>query len=140
VVASSCAGRVVVDAFDQVDGNAARRRLGLYRLGFQLLRADGSPAPGFAEPRVQIEFDRLPTARDAVKIAYADKSGITVYGSDATHFFYELTNNVLHGRASAGAWDSSELPAGDYTLRIFAADLAGNVAQENRDLAVTVER
>ena len=23
-----------------------------------------------------------------MKIAYADKSGITVYGSDATHFFY----------------------------------------------------
>jgi DNA-binding beta-propeller fold protein YncE len=132
--------RVVVDAFDQVDGNAARRRLGLYRLGFQLLRADGSPAPGFAEPRVQIEFDRLPPQRDAVKIAYADKSGITVYGSDATHFFYELTNTVRNGRASAGAWDSSELPAGDYTLRVLASDFSGNVANTNRDLAITVER
>ncbi|HEX8163461.1 MAG TPA: NHL repeat-containing protein [Pyrinomonadaceae bacterium] len=132
--------RVVVDAFDQVDGNAARRRLGLYRLGFQLVNADGSPAPGFAQPRAQIEFDRLPPQRDAVKIAYADKSGITVYGSDATHFFYELTNTVRHGGAFAGAWDSSELPAGDYTLRVFAADFAGNVATANRDLAIRVER
>lgn len=132
--------RVVVDAFDQVDGNAARRRLGLYRLGFQLLGADGAPAPGFAEPRAQIEFDRLPPRRDAVKIAYADKSGITVYGSDATHFLYELTNTVRHGRASVGAWDSSELPAGDYTLRVFASDFSGNVAMANRDLAITVER
>jgi sugar lactone lactonase YvrE len=132
--------RVVVDAFDQVDGNAARRRLGLYRLGFQLLGADGSPAPGFAEPRAQIEFDRLPPQRDAVKIAYADKSGITVYGSDATHFFYELTNIVRHGRASVGAWDSSELPTGDYTLRVLASDFSGNVATNNRDLAITVER
>jgi sugar lactone lactonase YvrE len=132
--------RVVVDAFDQVDGNAARRRLGLYRLGFQLLGANGSPAPGFAQPRAQIEFDRLPPRRDAVKIAYADKSGITVYGSDATHFFYELTNTVRHGRARVGAWDSSELPAGDYTLRVFASDFSGNVATNNRDLAITVER
>jgi sugar lactone lactonase YvrE len=132
--------RVVVDAFDQVDGNAARRRLGLYRLGFQLLRADGAPAPGFEEPRAQIEFDRLPPGRDAVKIAYADKSGITVYGSDATHFFYELTNAVRRGSAFARAWDSAELPAGDYTLRVFAADFAGNVATANRDLAITVER
>ena len=131
--------RVVVDAFDQVDGNAARRRLGLYRLGFQLLRADGSPAPGFDEPRAQLEFDRLPPQRDAVKIAYADKSGITVYGSDATHFLYELTNTVRHGRASAGAWDSAELPAGDYVLRVFASDFAGNFATANRDLAITVE-
>ncbi|HEX8423618.1 MAG TPA: hypothetical protein VF634_09405, partial [Pyrinomonadaceae bacterium] len=36
--------RIVVDAYDQVDGNQARRRLGLYKLGYQLLRADGSPA------------------------------------------------------------------------------------------------
>ena len=132
--------RVVVDAFDQVDGNAARRRLGLYRLGFQLLREDGSPAPGFAEPRVQIEFDRLPPQRDAVKIAYADKSGITVYGSDATHFFYELTNTVRGGRAGVGAWDTSGVPAGDYTLRVFAADFSGNVAATNRDLSIRVER
>ena len=131
--------RVVVDAFDQVDGNAARRRLGLYRLGYQLLRADGSPAPAFAEPRAQMEFDRLPPQRDAVKIAYADKSGITVYGSDATHFLYELTNTVRHGRASVGAWDSSELPAGDYVFRVFASDFAGNFATANRDLAITVE-
>ncbi|MCA1642264.1 MAG: gluconolaconase, partial [Acidobacteria bacterium] len=132
--------RVVVDAFDQVDGNAARRRLGLYRLGFQLLRADGTPAHGFEEPRVRLEFDRMPPERDAVKIAYADSSGITVYGSEATHFFYELTNVVCHGRAGAGGWDSSELPAGDYTLRVFAADYSGNVATANRDLAITVER
>ena len=74
--------RVVVDAFDQVDGNQPRRRLGLYRLGYQLLHADGTPAPGFEQPRVQIEFDRLPPDREAPKIVYADESGITVYGSD----------------------------------------------------------
>jgi hypothetical protein len=37
-----------------------------------------------------------------------------------------------------GAWDTGELPPGDYTLRIFAADMRGNVASANRDVAVTV--
>jgi sugar lactone lactonase YvrE len=132
--------RVVVNAFDQVDGNAARRRLGVYKLGYQLLRADGALAPGFNEPRVTVEFDRLPSERDAVRIAYADKSGITVYGSEATVFLYELTNIVRHGRTAAGLWDTTELPAGDYTLRVIIADFSGNVATANRDVQITIER
>jgi hypothetical protein len=132
--------RIVVDAFDQVDGNQARRRLGLYRLGYQLLLPDGAPAPGFERPRVQIEFNRLPPGDEPTKIAYADESGITVYGSKQTRFLYEVTNTVRDGRASRGAWDTGELPPGDYTLRIHAADFSGNEADANRDLPVTVER
>ncbi|HEY0099921.1 MAG TPA: hypothetical protein VGB76_13315, partial [Pyrinomonadaceae bacterium] len=131
--------RIVVDAYDQVDGNQARRRLGLYKLGYQLLRADGSPAPGFPEPRVQLEFDRMPPHREAVKIAYADESGITVYGSKSTRFLYELTNIVRHGRAARSAWNASELPAGDYTLRILAADFHGNEATDGRDVEIRIE-
>lgn len=130
--------RIVVDAFDQVDGNQPRRRLGLYKLGYQLLLPDGSPAPGFAEPHVQIEFDRLPPDREAPKIAYADESGITVYGSSETRFLYEVTNTVRHGRAERGLWDTAALPPGDYTLRILAADFAGNEADANRDVPITV--
>lgn len=130
---------IVVDAYDQVDGNAARRRLGLYKLGYQILKADGTPAPGFDEPRIQIEFDRLPPDRDAVKIAYADRSGITVYGSAATKFLYVVTNTVRDGRVAEGVWKTSELPPGDYLLRILAADFAGNQATDGRDLPVTVE-
>ena len=132
--------RIVVDAYDQVDGNQARRRLGLYKLGFQLLKDDGSPAPGFDEPRVMIEFDRLPPGPDAPKIAYADESGITVYGSERTRFLYEATNTVRNGRASRGVWDTSELPTGNYTLRVLAADFSGNVAEANRDVPITIER
>lgn len=130
--------RVVVDAYDQVDGNQARRRLGLYRLGYQLLSPDGAPAPGFERPRVTIEFNRLPPGDEAPKIAYADESGITVYGSRQTRFLYELTNTVRDGRAVRGAWDTSELPPGDYTLRVIAADFNGN--ETTHDLPVTVER
>jgi sugar lactone lactonase YvrE len=132
--------RVVVDAYDQVDGNQPRRRLGLYRLGFQLLRPDGSPAPGFDQPRITIEFDRLPPGSDAPKVAYADESGITVYGSRQTRFLYELTNTVRAGRAERGIWDTSELPPGDYTLRVLATDFAGNEAEADRDVPVTIER
>ena len=132
--------RIVVDAFDQVDGNQARRRLGLYRLGYQLLLPDGGPAPGFDGPRVTIEFNRLPPDREAPKIAYADESGITVYGSKQTRFLYEVTNTVRDGRAERGAWDTAELPPGDYTLRIHASDFSGNEAADNRDLPVTVVR
>jgi sugar lactone lactonase YvrE len=132
--------RIVVDAYDQVDGNQPRRRLGLYKLGYQLLLADGSPAPGFERPRIGIEFNRLPSGPDAPKIAYADESGITVYGSKQTRFIYELTNTVRDGRASRGAWDTSELTPGDYTLRVIAADFAGNEANANRDVLITIER
>lgn len=130
---------IVVEAYDQVDGNAARRRLGLYKLGYQILRADGTPANGFNEPRMTIEFNRLPSDRDAVRIAYADASGITVYGSSVTRFLYVITNTVRDGRASTGTWHASELPAGDYILRIFAADLAGHEASAGRDLLISIE-
>lgn len=42
--------RIVLDAYDQVNGNRPSRRLGLYRAGFQLLLPSGEPAPGFDRP------------------------------------------------------------------------------------------
>jgi hypothetical protein len=132
--------RIVLDAYDQVNGNRQTRRLGLYRAGFQLLLPSGEPAPGFEQPRVGIEFNRLPPGGEAPKIAYADSSGITVYGNKETRFLYELTDTVRDGHAARGLWDTSELPPGDYTLRVLAADFSGNQADANRDAAVTIER
>lgn len=80
---------VVLDAWDQVDGNLPRRRLGLYSLAFQWLHADGTPVTGFEQPRSVIEFSRLPDD-DLVKTVYADKSGITVQGNAETHFRYAI--------------------------------------------------
>ena len=130
--------RIVVDAFDRTNMNAERRRLGLYRLGYQVLKTDGSPAPGFEKPRITILFNRLPGDREATKVAYADESGITVYGSKTTRFLYEVTNTVRDGRAARGVWDTSQLPKGEYILRIIAADFSGNEAQEGRDVQVSV--
>ncbi len=130
--------RIVVDAHDRTNFNAERRRLGLYKLGYQVLKADGTPAPGFEQPRVTIVFDRLPPDREATKVAYAAESGITVYGSKTTRFLYEVTNTVRDGRAATGVWDTTQLAKGDYVLRIIAADYSGNEVQEGREVLITV--
>ncbi|HEX7332885.1 MAG TPA: hypothetical protein VF290_15380 [Pyrinomonadaceae bacterium] len=131
--------RIVVDAFDRTNMNPDRRRLGLYKLGYQVLNADGTPAPGFNEPRINLLFNLLPAGREATKVAYAAESGITVYGSKTTRFLYEVTNTVKDGRAAPGVWDTSQLPKGDYVLRIVAADYSGNEAQGGRDVLVRVK-
>jgi sugar lactone lactonase YvrE len=130
---------IVVDAYDQNDGNLARRRLGLYKAGYQILHADGTSAPGFEQPLVNIEFNRLPPDRESVKLAYAGSSGITVYGNAVTRFLYQVTNTVRDGRAKTGSWQPADLPPGDYLIRILAADYVGNEAKQGRDLAITIE-
>lgn len=130
--------RIVVDAFDRTNFNSARRRLGLYLLGYQVVKADGTAAPGFEQPRITQIYDRLPPDRESTKVAYADQSGITVYGSETTKFFYEVTNWVRDRRANRDVLDTTKLPPGDYVLRIIARDYNGNEAQEGRDLLITV--
>ncbi len=125
--------RIVVDAWDQVDRNLPRRRLGLYALGYQVLHDDGTPVAGFEVPRMTIDFQRLPSD-DAVQVAYAPGSGITVHGSAVTRFRYSVTNTVRDGAWSEGAWRVGELPPGDYRLRITARDASGNEAQGRSEL------
>jgi hypothetical protein len=130
---------IVADAWDQMDGNEARRRLGIYRIGYQLLHADGSPAQGYEQPRITQLYDQLPRNRDAVKFAYAPSSGITVYGSKATRFAYTVTNRLEHGQVTPGVWRIADIAPGRYILRIHAADYAGNTATEGRDLPLVIE-
>jgi hypothetical protein len=127
---------VVVDAWDQVDGNEPRRRLGLYRLGYQVLNRDGSPAAGFEVPRETIRFDRLTESSEA-RVIFASGSGIPFYRGGSTRFLYVVTSTLRDGIAATGTWDTDTLPPGDYTLRILAADINGNEAMANRDLAIT---
>jgi sugar lactone lactonase YvrE len=127
--------RVVVRAYDQMDGNAARRRLGLYQLGYQVLDADGRPAQGFAEPRWTISFESLPDNDSrAVPVAYAEGSKAGATGE--TIFAYVVTNVVRDRSATEDFWHTSTLPEGDYILRVFAADFFGN--KTTRDIAVRV--
>jgi sugar lactone lactonase YvrE len=128
--------RIVVEAWDQVDRNERRRRLGVYSLGYQVLRKDGTPLEGDEKPRTTIVFDRLPQTPGAGGLAYAEGSGITAYGNRTTRFRYLVTNEVRGGEAIEGWWNAGALAPGDYRLRIVAKDEAGNTA--TRDVAVRV--
>lgn len=131
---------VVVDAWDQADGNRPSRRLGLFSMGYQVLRPDGSPIPGFETPRETLRFDRLDANPDAASLIYAPGSGIPFYRGGRTRFLYRVTNTLRAGAVSPGLFDTTSLPAGNYTFRVWAADVRGNVAMANRDVSITVVR
>jgi hypothetical protein len=124
--------RVVVRAFDRMDGNPERRRLGVYRLGYQVLNRDHSAV---TEVNWSISFDRNPSP-EAVKFAYAvgSKSGAT----GETIFRYIVTNKVSGEAFSEGFLDPAQFAAGEYVLRVFAADYFGNTT--SRDIEIEVAK
>ena len=122
--------RIVVKAFDQVDGNNERRRLGLYRVWYQLFRGD---APVSTGPDSGIKFDRTPP-NDAVKFVYANGSHSGATGE--TIFNYIATNSVEADTYREGFLDPSQLESGPYILRAFAADYFGNTT--TKDLSIEV--
>jgi DNA-binding beta-propeller fold protein YncE len=132
--------RVVVDAWDQADGNRPNRRLGLYALGYELLMPDGTPVQDFEGTRETLVFDRMPLDREAPRLVYAAGSGIPFYGNRRTRFLYSVTSTFRDGRATDGLLDTTRLTPGDYTLRVRAVDFSGNEAARNRDLLIAVVR
>jgi hypothetical protein len=130
--------QIVVDAWDQSDGNRPERRLGLYGVGYQVLHAGGSPVAGFEHPLETQRFDQLLSDPAAAAIVYAPGSGIPFYGERRTRFLYRATSTLRAGAAARQFWDTSQLPPGDYIVRVWATDIRGNVAKENRDVPVTV--
>ena len=123
--------RVVVDAWDQADGNRPGRRLGLYALGYQVLMPDGIPVRGFEAPLETIRFDRLTPDPAAAQLVFAPGSGIPFYGRRVTRFLYTVTNTLLDGVASESFWDTTLHPPGAYVLRAWAADFHGNHAHQD---------
>ncbi len=98
--------RIVVEAYDRMDDSPPRRRLGVYRLGYQVLSADGTPTLEFVQPHIAITFDRLPPAADAPPSLYAPGSGIPFYGTRTTRYRYLVTSRVdagHRGRVAMGA-------------------------------------
>jgi sugar lactone lactonase YvrE len=129
--------QVVVDAWDQADGNRPNRRLGVYALGYQVLHGDGRPVAGYEDAIETIRFDRLADP-DASRLVYAPGSGIPFYGQRRTRFLYIVTNTFRDGVATEGVWDTSQLAPGDYILRVKVSDIRGNEARQRRDLPVRV--
>ncbi len=128
-----------VTAYDRVDGNGATRKLGLYRAGYQLLTESGAPVKGFEQPLINIEFNRLPADANAVKIIYAEGSGISAYGTP-TKFKYVVTSRARDGEVQEGHLQTSGLAPGNYLLKIIAADFSGNAASgKETELAITIK-
>jgi NHL repeat len=122
--------RIVMRAYDQVDGNAGRRRLGLYQAGYQILRPDHSP---LADIQWTIRFDRLPDPR-SIRLVYADgsKSGAT----GETIFNYTVTNRVDGDTYREDYFDPDALAPGIYLIRVFAADYFGNTSYLDNQVEV----
>ena len=118
---------IVVTAYDQVDGNKKSRKLGLYRVGYQLLHPDGSPVKGFEQPLINIEFNRLPADEESVLKVYAEGSGVSAYGTP-TKFKYVVTNRVRDGDSRQGWLRTSRFTPGNYILKVIAEDYSGNRA------------
>ena len=129
--------RIVVDAFDRTNMNPDRRRLGLYKLGYQVLKADGTPAPGFDEPRINILFNRLPRI---------EKRRRCVCGREWNHSLRQQDDAVsLRSDEHGSRWARSAGRLGYNAVaerRLCAADHRGglfrNEAQEGRDVLITV--
>ncbi|MBI3650659.1 MAG: SMP-30/gluconolactonase/LRE family protein [Acidobacteria bacterium] len=130
---------IVVTAYDRVDGNNQSRKLGLYQVGYQLLNANGTPVKGFEQPLINIEFNRLPATDEAVKLVYAEGSGISAYGTPTT-FKYVVTNRVRDGEARRGLLRTALFTKGNYIVKVIAEDYAGNrVVGKATELAITIE-
>jgi DNA-binding beta-propeller fold protein YncE len=124
--------RIVVRAFDRMDGNPERRRLGVYRVGYQVLNGNGSAR---TDIDWTITFDRNPSW-EAVKTVYArdSKSGAT----GETIFNYIATNRLKPDSFSEDFLDVSKFEPGNYTVRVLAADFFGN--QSFKDIQIEVIR
>lgn len=122
--------RVIVRAYDRVDGNLDRRRLGVYRLGYQIFK-DGLPV---SDVNWTIDFNRMPP-NEAAGFVYApgSRSGYT----PDTVFDYIITNRVNGDGFGEGFIDPGTLGNGLYTLRAFAADFFGNTAAKDISFEVS---
>lgn len=130
---------VLVTAYDTIDGNHTSRKLGLYRVGYQLLDDEGRAIRGFEEPLVNMEFNRMPPGDESVFLIYGPGSGVSAYGTP-TKFKYIATNRVRDGRARDGFLRTQNLAPGNYIIKAFAEDYAGNRAGGgSTELKITVE-
>lgn len=122
--------RIVVTAYDRMDGNPERRRLGVYSLGYSITRTDGSPA---SDEMTTIRFDKNPP-NSAIGLVYdrGSRSGAT----GTTTFRYIVSNFAVGEKVAESFADLSSLSPGKYFIRTFATDRDNN--RTNRDLLIEI--
>lgn len=124
--------RIVVRAFDQMDGNSNRRKLGVYKIGYQILNDDETPVQNI---NWTISFERMPEP-ESVRFVYAkgSQSGYT----PQTIFNYIASNEVSGSVFRENFFDPNSLAEGRYILRAFAADFFGNLT--SKDIKIEVSK
>ena len=116
--------RVVVRAFDQMDGNPERRRLGVYLVRWGLR----SESPVMQAIMGEWKFERLPTP-EMVSMIYAPGSRSGADGGTA--FNYIASNSVKYETISEEFLDPEKLENGVYALSVQVADYFGNTTSED---------
>ncbi len=119
--------RIVVRAYDQVDGNSERRRLGVYGVSYQLSLGDAQAA--------EIKFDRMPS-NVFVSLLYANNSHSGATGE--TIFNYIATNSLIDGRAREGFVNTASLEPGKVTATVNVTDYFGNRASKQIEFEVII--
>lgn len=117
--------RIVVRAYDQVDGNSERRRLGVYGVSYTLSRGES--------PTAEIKFDRMPS-NVFVSLLYANKSHSGATGE--TIFNYIATNSLIDGKAREGFVSTASLEPGKVTATVNVTDYFGNRASKQIEFEV----
>lgn len=124
--------RITVNAYDQMDLNAERRRLGVFALGYAVSPA-GRPFAADALANT-ISFAELPEQREDVRLIYGpgSKSG----ARPPTVFAYIVTDRLTERSVREDFLDTAKLAPGDYLLRVVVRDFFGN--QTTGDLKIRV--
>jgi hypothetical protein len=122
--------RILVRAYDRMDGNADRRRLGVYSVGYAVYGADGNV---ISDHQSAITFKRLPDDR-AVRFTYGpgSKSGAT----GETIFNYIASNEVDADSFKEDFLDVSGYVPGQYLIRVYVADYFGNTTTKDLNFEV----
>lgn len=116
--------RVIVQAYDQMDGNSERRRLGVYSVSWGLR----GESPVKHTVAGEIRFDRMPP-NEAVPFVYA--SGSRSGPTGETIFRYIATNSLQDDVFREDFFDASGLPVGNYTISVYVKDYFGNSVGRN---------
>ena len=109
--------RIVVRAFDRMDGNAERRRLGVFKIGYQILKDDKTP---LGEINWTISFSTVcPTTMLPFVYADGSKSGAT----GETIFNYIASNEVNGEYLRESFFDARNLEIGKLHSACFCGRL-----------------
>ncbi len=119
--------RIVVEAFDRMDGNPQRRKLGVYRVGYQVFQGENL----IIDKLWTMSFSRLPNRAESygfssqVPLVYALGSRA---GPRGESFFKYIVSNELdqNGYVKENFLDIASLNEGKYTLKVSVADFFGN--------------